>query len=215
MKARAIEITGRRIGDGPMLPELLAQIPPDEAIGLVTADGAHDTRGCHAAIAARHASATIPSRRNGRPGKRPPPEPRRATRSYAPPSVWVDGSGAPGAAVTDEVGGGQDGVPQAPGRAPHGPHLPSSDHRAPHPHRPPQPLRPPRHPRDAARCTMLTGITGGSTSGRLLNRAPQTPEPPSQLPRPRQYATSSAVLPSHRRCGAFHDLRKHLKLGTP
>ena len=31
---------GSRVGDGPMLPELLAQIPPEEPIGLVTADGA-------------------------------------------------------------------------------------------------------------------------------------------------------------------------------
>lgn len=67
MEVRAIEITGSRIGDGPMLPELLAQISPDEVIGLVTADGACDTRPCHAAIAAREASAVIPSRRNGRP----------------------------------------------------------------------------------------------------------------------------------------------------
>ena len=50
-----------------MLSELLAQIPPEEAIGLVTADGAYDTRPCHAAIAARQASAVIPTRRNGRP----------------------------------------------------------------------------------------------------------------------------------------------------
>ena len=40
IEIRAIEITSSRIGDGPMLPELLAQIPPEEVIGLVTADGA-------------------------------------------------------------------------------------------------------------------------------------------------------------------------------
>ena len=33
LEVRAIEVTGSRIGDGPMLPELLAQIPPDQAIG--------------------------------------------------------------------------------------------------------------------------------------------------------------------------------------
>ncbi|RAK11275.1 hypothetical protein ATI53_105133, partial [Salipiger aestuarii] len=32
------------IGDAPILPDLLSQIPADEAIGSVTADGAHDTR---------------------------------------------------------------------------------------------------------------------------------------------------------------------------
>ena len=40
LEVRAIEVTGSRIGDGPMLPELLAQIPAEEAIGFVTADGA-------------------------------------------------------------------------------------------------------------------------------------------------------------------------------
>jgi len=73
LEVRAIEVTGSRIGDGPMLPELLAQIPPDQAIGLVTADGAYDTRPCHAAIAARQASAIIPTRRNAQPWKETTP----------------------------------------------------------------------------------------------------------------------------------------------
>lgn len=60
---------GSRIGDEPMLPELLEQMPPNEVIGQVTADGAYDTRPCYAAIAARQASALIPTRRNGRPWK--------------------------------------------------------------------------------------------------------------------------------------------------
>jgi hypothetical protein len=47
-----------------MLPELLAQIPADEPIGSVTADGAYDTRGCHDAIARRGAQAVIPPRKN-------------------------------------------------------------------------------------------------------------------------------------------------------
>ena len=59
LEVRAIEITGSRVGDGPMLPELLAQIPSEEVISQVTADGAYDTRGCHAAIAARRASAFV------------------------------------------------------------------------------------------------------------------------------------------------------------
>lgn len=74
MEVRAIEITGSRTGDGPMLPELLAQISPDEIIGQVTADGAYDTRPCHAAITARQARAVIPTRRNGRPWKETTPE---------------------------------------------------------------------------------------------------------------------------------------------
>ena len=50
-----------------MLPELLNQIPEGQLIGKLTADGAYDTRGCHAAIAARHACAVIPARKNARP----------------------------------------------------------------------------------------------------------------------------------------------------
>jgi hypothetical protein len=40
-----------------MLPELLDQIPPEQEIASVTADGAFDTRKCHDAIAARSAAA--------------------------------------------------------------------------------------------------------------------------------------------------------------
>lgn len=46
-----------------MLPELLNQIPADQAIGSVIADGAYDTRECHDAIAARNAYAVIPPRK--------------------------------------------------------------------------------------------------------------------------------------------------------
>ena len=66
LEVRAIEVTGSRAGDSPMLPKLLDQIPAEEVIGTVTADGAYDTRTCYAAIAARQASAVIPTRRNGR-----------------------------------------------------------------------------------------------------------------------------------------------------
>lgn len=67
LEIRAIEVTGAGVGDAPMLPELLAQIADDQPIGMVSADGAYDTRACHAAIAARGATAVIPTRRNGRP----------------------------------------------------------------------------------------------------------------------------------------------------
>ncbi len=52
-----------------MLPELLDQIPPDQAIASITADGAHDTRKCHDAIAERGADAVIPPRKNAKPWK--------------------------------------------------------------------------------------------------------------------------------------------------
>jgi len=50
-----------------MLPELFEQIPPDQEIELVTAAGAYDTRNCHEVIAARHADAVIPPRKNAKP----------------------------------------------------------------------------------------------------------------------------------------------------
>lgn len=53
LKIRAIEITDNAIGDAPMLPELLAQIPPEEPLHSVSADGAYDTKACHEAIAGR------------------------------------------------------------------------------------------------------------------------------------------------------------------
>ena len=69
LEIRAVEVTSSNVGDAPMLPELLAQIPADEEIATVTADGAYDTRACHDAIVARGAAAVIPPRRNGRPWK--------------------------------------------------------------------------------------------------------------------------------------------------
>jgi len=69
LEVRAIEVTGSHIGDAPMLPDLLKQIPPDQEIGSVTADGAYDTRKCHDAIADRGAHAVIPPRKNAKPWK--------------------------------------------------------------------------------------------------------------------------------------------------
>ena len=71
-----------------MFPDLLGQIPEDEPIGTVTADGAYDTRRCHTAILARQATPIIPIRKNGRLWKgncsaaRARNETLRATRYY-------------------------------------------------------------------------------------------------------------------------------------
>ena len=86
---RAVEFTPSSDGDSPILPELLNQIPEDEEIGIVTADGAYDTRRCHAAIIDRKATAIIPIRKNGRPWKEDCQaaiarnETLRATRHYS------------------------------------------------------------------------------------------------------------------------------------
>lgn len=67
LENRAIEITDNAIGDAPMLPELLAQIPPEEPLHSVSADGAYDTKACHEAIAGRQAAAITPTRRYAKP----------------------------------------------------------------------------------------------------------------------------------------------------
>jgi hypothetical protein len=63
LEIRAIETTSSRIGDAPVFPDLLNQIPPDEEIGSAPADGAYDTRKCPDAIAARTAHAVITPRK--------------------------------------------------------------------------------------------------------------------------------------------------------
>jgi hypothetical protein len=98
LEVRAIEVTGSRVGDGPMLPKLLEQISSEERISTVTADGAYDTRSSHAAVAARQARAVIPVRRNGRPWKETTPgaqarnETLRATRRLGR-ALWKKWSG--------------------------------------------------------------------------------------------------------------------------
>ena len=93
MEIRAVEVTSSSIGDAPMLPDLLNQIPPDGKLGSVTADGAHDTRKCHDAIAARNAHAVIPPRKNaklwksGTPGARARNEAVRASK-YLDCAFW-------------------------------------------------------------------------------------------------------------------------------
>ena len=69
LEIRAIEVTDNSVGDAPMLPEPLRQIPPDEPIASVSADGAYDTKACHAAIVARAAQAGILPRSNAQPWK--------------------------------------------------------------------------------------------------------------------------------------------------
>lgn len=46
-EVRAIEVTANSVGDAPMLPALLEQIPSDGPIESVGADGAYDTKACH------------------------------------------------------------------------------------------------------------------------------------------------------------------------
>jgi len=98
LEIRAAEFTTSDVGDAPMLPELLGQIPPDQEIGSVTADGAFDTRKCHDAIAARGAAAIIPPRKNAKPWKPDTPgaiarnEALRASKRFGR-TIWRQWSG--------------------------------------------------------------------------------------------------------------------------
>ena len=98
LEVRAAEFTTSDVGDAPMLPELLDQIPPDQEIASVTADGAFDTRKCHDAIAARGAVAIIPPRKNAKPWKADTPgaiarnEALRASRRFGR-TIWRRWSG--------------------------------------------------------------------------------------------------------------------------
>ena len=68
LEIRAAEFTTSEIGDAPMLPEVLDQIPLEQEIASVTANGAFAPRKCHRTIAAR-AVAIIPPRKNAKPWK--------------------------------------------------------------------------------------------------------------------------------------------------
>jgi len=111
LEIRAAEFTTSDVGDAPMLPELLDQIPPEQEIASVTApshglpanrcratDGAFDTRKCHDAIAARGATAIIPPRKNAKPWKPDTPgaiarnEALRASRRFGR-TIWRRWSG--------------------------------------------------------------------------------------------------------------------------
>lgn len=88
LEIRAIEVSSSSIGDAPMLPDLLNQIPPDQELGSVTADGAYDTRKCHDAIAAQNAHSVIPPRKNAKLWK--PDTPRaRARNETARRAQWT------------------------------------------------------------------------------------------------------------------------------
>jgi hypothetical protein len=69
LEIRAMEVTDNSIGDAPVLPALLDQIPVEEKIASVSGDGAYDTKDCHEAIASRSAHAVIPTRKNAKPWK--------------------------------------------------------------------------------------------------------------------------------------------------
>ena len=88
LEIRAVEVTSNDVGDAPMLPELLVQIPADHDIASVTADGAYDTRKSHDAIADRGAAAIISPREHAKPCKTVTALHSCGARSRQRPHVW-------------------------------------------------------------------------------------------------------------------------------
>ncbi|XDA96625.1 transposase [Sulfitobacter sp. LCG007] len=100
LEFRAVEITGSHIGDAPVLPDLLSQIPEGQEIGSVMADGAHDTRKCHDAIADRGAHAVVPPRKNAKPWKTVTEGAVARNEACARRNTWVARSGDDGSDTT-------------------------------------------------------------------------------------------------------------------
>jgi IS5 family transposase len=58
----AVELTANFVGDAEVLPDLLEQLDPEEALASVAADGAYDTVNAHEAIRKKQGQALIPPR---------------------------------------------------------------------------------------------------------------------------------------------------------
>ena len=100
LEIRAIEVTDNSVGDAPVLPHLRAQIPPDEKLASVSADGAYDTKACMGQL---HNGALRPSLllvRMPRFGKTSPQGHRCETRPSRLVNAWAHAFGRNGAATT-------------------------------------------------------------------------------------------------------------------
>jgi hypothetical protein len=82
-EVRAVEMTDHRHGDERIVPDLLAQLPEEEPIGVMSGDGVYDTRGVYEASGSREAALGMPLRRNGSRGRREPSVQRGAMRACA------------------------------------------------------------------------------------------------------------------------------------
>ena len=100
LEVRAVEVTTSNVGDAPMLPELLAQIPSAQDIGLVTADGPTTPENVMMRL---QRVALMPSYRRARTPNRGSPRaqaPLPETRRSMPRDTWAAPSGDDGADTT-------------------------------------------------------------------------------------------------------------------
>lgn len=66
LQIRAICVTSNNVSDAAVLPDLLQQLPEDEALESLTGDGAYDTQPVYGAVIQRGAVPIIPPRKNAR-----------------------------------------------------------------------------------------------------------------------------------------------------
>jgi hypothetical protein len=99
-EVRAVEMTDHRHGDGEIVPGLLAQLPKAERIGVISGDGAYDTRGVYEASASRPAPWSYRHGETANHGRGGPPERPSGTRRSAPPGTSEDGCGSAGVGTT-------------------------------------------------------------------------------------------------------------------
>ena len=66
MQLRAICVTSNNVSDAAVVPDLLAQVPENEAIASFTGDGAYDTQPVYEAVMQRGAIPIVPPRKNAR-----------------------------------------------------------------------------------------------------------------------------------------------------
>lgn len=101
---RDVEVTASNIGDAPMLPELLDQIPPDKHIRSVTADGASDMRRYHNAIVMPAIMPSFPNAKTPNRGSLPIPAPAPETKRSIHSGTWTERTGDSGADTAAETG---------------------------------------------------------------------------------------------------------------
>ncbi len=103
LEIRATEFTTSNVGDAPMLPELLDQIPQIRRSGSVTADGAFDTRKCHEPLPSAVQPQSFRRARTPSRGSLTLPARSRATRPCEHQNASAGRSGDDGAAITAEA----------------------------------------------------------------------------------------------------------------
>lgn len=170
LEVRAVEITSSDIGDAPMLPELLSQLPPDQEIASVTADGAYDTRKCHhrrtgrrrrhsapqecEALEGRHRRCSC-AQRSAAGVKTPRPRAVATMERIPPPKPCRD----------------ENALCETAGSAAHGPRLRPSGRRVPGPCCRPERLHCARHPCHESRGISLSGRRGSPAVSRFVQQS--------------------------------------------